>query len=158
MSGIEVIREKICILEISSFAGYSIGAEHFYGTLICGNKRIELKRMLSRKEAKYLNDKNGVYGAYKLSWRAGDMVNMFNEKESIVRVAIKEYKQHFPDAVVLLRGTPACVDPQEILDAPKFFVDAGTKLVEQAKSFGGWDNEKKMNRVCEAWERLLLKL
>lgn len=103
----------LCVLNITSWAGYSIGATHFYGkfTLVqqCtdpdyglitldnivdwrpGGEDIELKKALTIKDAKLLDEKEGGH-TWEYSVRLGRMLsNKFNSIEELTKFAIKKF-------------------------------------------------------------------
>ncbi len=74
MNKIDVKVENIVFLKIHSWRG-SVGGEHYYGKLsryqdYC-NPDIEVKRILSSKEAKKLNRKDGTEDKF-CRFRSGD--------------------------------------------------------------------------------------
>jgi hypothetical protein len=105
----------LCVLNITSWAGYSIGATHFYGKLVLvkqctdpdyglitldtiedwspSGEEIELKKVLTIKDAKLLDEKEGGHG-WEGSVRRGRMLsNKFNSIEEVIKFGIKKYKQ-----------------------------------------------------------------
>jgi len=109
---------NICHLEISTFAGMSIGATHFYGKLSDSGYRhvIRLRRKLGAKDAKEMNIKHS-WGGY----RQGSMTECFNDKESIIQMAKRTYKKHMPVCDILLLGSSGRIEPKVILDYPSGF-------------------------------------
>lgn len=105
-----------CNLEISSFAG-SVGAEHYYGKIVFYEnhefQRVELKHILTAKEARYLTKKDEAWGA---KFRKGMTTERFESKEEIVRQAKKLWKKAFPKAHVLLYGSSGVASIQPWLD------------------------------------------
>lgn len=99
---------KLFKLEISSFA-MSFDAEHYYGKLhLLGAgmlsdhdfERIELKKKLSGKEAKYLNIKDRVKIYHK-----GMDTDRFDTKEEVIKAAISWIKNNYKkEDFILING------------------------------------------------------
>jgi hypothetical protein len=85
---------KLAYLDITSWVGISIGAEHFYGNLIMGDNKIELMREITIHEAVALDKKDGGWGTRVSAWKNGDKTtNRFNNRKSIAKVAIEIGKE-----------------------------------------------------------------
>src|SRR5512136_161848 len=100
--------KRIVYLEIDSWIGTSIGATHFYGELKSNGKHIELKRCLTLHQARELQKKDWPV-------EAGDLFHGFDTKDEIISLAITTYKEHFPEADILIQGRSACAEPQMVL-------------------------------------------
>lgn len=100
---------KLVWLDITTYLG-SIGAEHWYGELLCPSVRVgpdkwnsyrkSVERVLDETEAAYLSKKDGwtIY--------AGEMTSRFNKKIDIVPVAIELFNKEFdPTTDFLCKGT-----------------------------------------------------
>ena len=77
-------------LDITSFMG-GLDAEHYYGELTFWGSdheilyQLEVKRLMTLKEAKYLDDKNTSHGRYQRAWRRGDKETVkFNSEADLV--------------------------------------------------------------------------
>lgn len=117
--------KNIVNLEISSWRGTSIGAVHYYGTLVCHHpeyREVELRRSLTAEDAKILTKlhNNGLlYGVEVYRYKKGDLVNSFDTQEEIIAMAKKVYKHLFPGKNVLLLGKSVYLDDKVIvLDEP----------------------------------------
>ena len=147
--------DKLVYLEITSWIGISIDAMHFYGSLkghINDDFRsIELLHALTIEEAKVVSKASSI------RFSPGDMYNGFLNKQDIINLALKIYKDRFPQAEVLVLGRIAIADPQEILDGPPAFKDAVNKLYNTAESIGWYDggHEDQMNDIYKAYIQLL---
>lgn len=104
--------EAEATLEITNWAGISIGATHFYAHIWIDNDKIELEAPLSAKEAKYLN-KNDKYGA---RYKVGMMSSRIGTEKAARQAGLEYFLGHKkPHHKVLLVGDYATCDAQEIL-------------------------------------------
>ncbi len=102
-------------LEITSWVGTSIGAQHYYGKLISRSngeyEHVSLKKALTTKEARDLSK------AHDWTYKKGHLSDCMETNDIVRKVAINEWRKHFPKAEVLREGNPAYVDdPHPILD------------------------------------------
>lgn len=141
---------EVVILNITSWKGTSIAAEHYYGKLYRGKKSVEITKPLSRRQAKYLSAKDGSIRTYKV----GDQTERFDSVKEVIKTAKLIWSKHFPDAIVLLRGTPASADPMEALVGPATIKNAMNKLYYRAKRIGFWDTTTKMANIAREWDSL----
>lgn len=93
-------------LDIDNWTGISIGAIHWYGKIVIdgtGNDyiSIELKRVLSMKEAQLLNktDKH-------CSYREGELTHKFDTEQEVLDFALHYFKSNYKG--VLFRGDSSC--------------------------------------------------
>ena len=120
MSEIEDIkREEIICLNITSWQGISIGAEHYYGELITLERDIEdveMKRKIEEvSEARYLSKKVGYKGAFKV----GDETSCFTTEKQLIKEVRKQYKKHFPKTRMIILGRHLEFYPQKIILGPR---------------------------------------
>lgn len=157
------VQNRCCMLDITSFVGTSIGAEHYYARLKMHGveKDVELKHTLTQKEATYLNKKDKGYGAFG-RYKTGEKVHRFDTEAEIRRVAIAEYKQHFPQAIGLMEGSFGSCQPKPILDgldsiAPR--VNQLAKDLEECYPTTGWKRDiidmPRFKAICHEWEDLM---
>lgn len=158
---------KVCYLEITSLAGMSLGATHYYGKLICGDERIELERVLTSKSAAELSIKDDPHDEYKhlFHWRAGQKTTRFDTKESIKRIAKRVMHERFPCATILLVGNSAHIEPMQVLVGPDELKSEAKRLLREYNKIG-WvqkgyffysRNEKKMDKISDEWEKLIAR-
>ena len=148
---------QIVYLEITSWYGISIGAEHYYGKLSGSDTVVELERTLTSRQAKELNKKDSMKYL-----KEGSKTGRFDTKEEIIEVALFEYKKHFPDAKILILGRSSLAEPQKILDAPKQIRDKGnllfaeTEKIEWIEKYGFYyrtkEDEKKIDALSRKWD------
>ena len=111
------------MLEITSFVGLSIGAEHYYAKLIGSEyNKHPLVRPLSLEEAQQLDIKDQSGGlhqrAHERAVRLGDTLTTerFNTKEEIYTAAIKYCDEHGID--ILIEGSFVYVQSQKVIKFP----------------------------------------
>jgi nitrous oxide reductase len=106
------------ILELSSWAGVSFGATHYYGKLIgyIGEKYTshEVKHKMSAEFAVELSKKDD-WSHYK----EGLETNRFNNPIDVRHGALTILKEIFPDCHVLLEGNFAYAIPQKCIWSEK---------------------------------------
>jgi len=155
---------RIAYLKITSFMEIgSIGASHYYGSLVGYNpdyNKIDIEKTKSKADAKKLNslDRETYH-------REGQKTSRFETKEEIINIALVEYKNHFPEACILILGNNAKAEPQKILDAPSDILSKGNKMFEESEEIGWiqkhgfWyrpkDKEERIDELCYEWYKLL---
>ncbi len=144
-----------CYLDVSSYVGISIGADHYYGHLKYNDQKIELKHRLTQKEADLLNKKDGNnYNRYK----KGALSERFDTEEQVEKIAIKTWKQHFPDANILIKGSDVYIEPQPCIDGLKVIKDKINRLYKRACKLGWFDNgnDKIVDEICDEYYHKIL--
>jgi len=149
---------NIVVLEISSWQGQCLDAEHYYGKLyfrdINGEFQVyELNRFItSEEELKYLRKKEG-FKRYPT-----EPTNKFNKPSEIIELAKQTFKNHSPDADILLEGIYAVASPQQILAGPKKIMIEGNKIFNESEEIGGFEgDEDRMEQLCDMWDKLMYK-
>jgi len=135
--------------------GASYGAEHYYGE-IKGylDDKIEsvfVEGKMTKREAAELSKKD------EWEYEKGDTKSRFKTKEEILELAPGIWKKHFPDAIILIRGHFAVVDPREILVAPDEDFKTKCNIIwKKSADIGGWDGtqEDLMREICKEWDAL----
>lgn len=149
--------EKIAILDVTTWVGTSaFGASHYYGRIRLKDKSIDVTKPIKTKK---LCDKLNKEDRYDFDlYEVGDNTNRFHDIMDLIKHAKKVYKKEFPEAIALIRGDYACVDPQEILCAPKKIEKQAKKLYEKFESYDGWncseDEEPLVQGICDKWDNL----
>lgn len=151
--------ENIVFLKVSSFAGISVGAEHFYGKLnsLETNEDVELKYPLTKEDAAYLNKKLGIKSGEStyIGYQAGEEHERFPSGDKVIEWAKKRFKKHFPKATVLVLGTRD-PNPQRVLVGPREFKSAINKLYRRHRKLD-WDYEEdreEMEEIEAEWQKL----
>lgn len=116
---------KIAYLEITSFKGCCVRAEHYYGVIKDHkHNEIRLNRVINDpEEINYLNKKDygfSIESRYGL-WKKGDETERFNSIEELRKEAEKVFKENFPDCKVLIEGSSSTIQPQLCLLGPPVF-------------------------------------
>lgn len=149
-------------LEITSWRGISLGAEHFYGKLygpFKGRNSIErfsaeITHPLSEKETRELNKKDDWD-----SYTPGDQCGRFWNERELIAQGIALFQKVAPARAVLLRGRSSVASPQRPLAGPTTLVkrlQALYLLDEAAEQRGGWErNEKDMRKIQKQWDALI---
>jgi hypothetical protein len=152
---------KTVKLEILSYRGVSIGAEHWYGYLQYYTKDGKFKRdkiryKISSRDAKELNKKDDTrFGSFR--WKKGMESSRFADRYSLIERAIEIFNEEFVPKgyTILLKGTHA--DPCEVLACTDLVLfNKLNKLNEQAEAVGRWQgDEKQMHKICREWDKLI---
>lgn len=103
---------KVVKIDMTTFRGWSIGAEHWYGKLSyrlpfkgswsstdpTNFKPIELKRQMGEEEAKMLSEKDGY------EWLAGEETTRFDTPEQLDAAGLLVFNELFdPNEDILIR-------------------------------------------------------
>ena len=119
----EIKPKEIICLNITSWSGVSIGAEHYYGKMkpyFYDDEReeIELERKITEiSEARYLSKKLGYKGILKV----GSKTNCFATETHLIQECRKQYKKYFPGTKVIVLGDRGICAPQCIILGPRTF-------------------------------------
>jgi len=150
--------KKVIHLEITTWAGMSIGAIHYYGKLVGEDeqgeyKKVEVEKGMTAREARAMNKLDGTRGLYK----AGSTTSRFDRREQVIERALEIWKDHFPEGEILLIGSSSTVDPQEVLVGPeelKTVVNAWVKQYED--EYEGYPDEiyQRWRKLMRPWMRL----
>jgi hypothetical protein len=136
----KITKPVFCWLEITSF-GAALGAEHFYGKLRMEDLRYqEIRYKLSAKQAKALNRKDDWSG-----YRAGQMSDRYWSKIELIADALKQWRDAFPEAEVLIRGSCGTASIQQWLAVRpglEKMMDAVNALFVRYEKVGGYDGDE----------------
>ena len=153
--------DEIAFLEITSWQGVSIGAEHYYGKIITHNpySHVELKRKLTAKQAAKLSKKD------KWDYRPGAETDRFDTKEQIIKIAVAQYKSIMPSARMLVLGSSSSVEPKQVLDANKSIMEKCNKIYAEFEKIpwinrgGFWyrnlGDEEKIEELTTKWKKII---
>lgn len=149
--------KNIAHLNISSWVGISIGANHCYGKLNYQDEdRIEIKRILTQADVDKLNeyDRNDVFGKYKV----GDECERFDTEQEIIDLAIKIIENDYPQVDLLLARDGASVSVNEAYwGKDQKVVDRINELYKEAdelKYYSGIDDDR-MEELDDEFEKLV---
>lgn len=115
--------KKIALLEISCWAGYSIGATHYYGKIFIHDKdghleTFEVKTKLSPSMCASLNKKEREYAeGYRYTHRVGDENGRYDTREQVIEAAITVFLENGLDKTYryLVVGRYASVESRTIV-------------------------------------------
>lgn len=147
------ISRYIACLRLSMYRG--IGNNHVYAQLEAAEQeRTTLLKVLSDSDARNLNR----YDRF-CTYEEGVKSNRFNDREEAERLAIKVWKEHYPDAVVLVRGSSAVVDPRYVLDGPPSITRKLNAIYCKCKELGWWDggHYSEVDGLMGEWYDILSK-
>lgn len=154
-------RDVVVTLEIKTWNGISLGATHYYGTLlgyVNGEyKRVDVEKVMTATDARKLNKKDDWDG-----YRAGRKTQRFDTREDVIKAARDEWRTYFPKAKMLTMGQFAAGGPKEIIGCDnEEIAAAGMKLYALAEKIGWWDkraNYAVMDCISDAWDVLIATL
>ena len=144
---------NIPVVEISSWAGISIGAEHCYATLYHPTEELSKERLtrgISREEAAYLNKKDTWSG-----WEEGDVTERFNTEEEIRDAIIELNKKHgYP---LIVEGSYSVAEPQRIIYCTNEEFKTAMNVIHEEFSRHEWDegHDEMKDRLCDQWYELV---
>lgn len=134
--------ERVVYLTLTTWTESSCvaWAEHWYGRL---HQRLpkqcdstcDVTHKLTRKEARHLNEGDPTAPPYK----TGDESGRFFDRQSVIDAALAQWKEHWPDADILILGEQSCLDPQEVLAGPEPLKSDINAIVEWCHSTGYYD-------------------
>ena len=148
--------KEIIYLEITSWAGISLGAIHYYGKLKQSHnlclKSIEIQKKVTQKEADYINKKDRF-----ANYKAGYLTDRMDSKQEVIDLAIKLCKKQYPQFKVIVIGKSYIVQPQKVIFGPINFKTKTNYLYKELRKC--YDEEgpdirgnKRVKEICEIWE------
>lgn len=143
--------------EVSTWQGISIGAVHYYVTLKCGDKEVELECVLTERHAARLNKEARQMG-YAMKYAPGGKYRGFLEREEAIAAAVAEWRGCFPWGRCLLLGRRVFIRPFRVLEADvePGVVEALNAVVEVYGAVIDAVSSKQVEDVFIAeWEKLL---
>lgn len=142
-------------LEVSSYCGISVGATHVYGHLVTfdPHEKIELTRKLTAQDAEKLNKgEDDHFGAYK----EGDDTQRFDTLRELRELAIKTFREKYPDAIFLFEDKGCSSDPCKVLIGPESIIEECNEIHAEAERIGFWGyDEDKMEKLADRWDELM---
>ena len=162
------LETQIVVLEISSFVGISFGAQHVYGKLygfVDGKfESADVERPYRESDIDKVDP--GLADDYREreQWlirryiAAGMSTGGFDTREELCLRAIEVYRQHFPDAKMLLvcPYTYGTVAPQIPLDGPADFAKASTDALKMHNALSKMGRSKDAFDLYRVWEKTLI--
>ena len=138
---------KVAYLNISTWEGISVGACHFYGSLSCGKKTIDIERVLTKSTASRLNQKRAKD---LLPYEKGSETALFLSSASVRRRAIATFREHFPKANILVEGRRSVVEPQPVLVGPESLKEQVNAWCKRKHDLDCSEDE--WDEICDVWE------
>jgi hypothetical protein len=160
------LRDRTITLNISSWAGVSMGAQHYYGELKFYDEDgemqcVKLERRLTKMTAEILNEQRnrGRSKDCQFQYEPGEKTECFNDEKHVRRFALSKWKQFCPHGLILLEGSFACGDPQRCLSAFDPDIKKGLNmLVKKAEDIGWYEGDyDAMCKVSSIHEEFLNK-
>lgn len=146
---------KMVYLRLESWEGISPGATHYYATLCGVDKSVKLAKEFTAETAKARNIKDRV----KLLYRAGQLTSRFDSKTEAVEFARQKWREHFPEAVLLVLGSPSVLEPQFVLEGPPLLKKQINALYRKAVAIDFREqDEEKMEVIWNKWHPLVKNL
>ena len=102
--------DKSVYLVLSNYAKWTYISKHWYGLLIFGDSRVELRRVLTARQAKRIDRDDGLTGKDgDEAWgtEAGSQTQRFYSRRAVIAAAKQQWRSLFPEADKLLLGHPA---------------------------------------------------
>ena len=152
---------NIVTLEIRSWAGISIGAQHSYGSLSFDDKndelqKVRLTRKLNKQTAKILNDQRNEH---EYGFRSGETTECFNDDNHVRKTAKRIWKKICPDGDLLIEGSYAVGDPQRCLDGDPEVVETINDMWKRSEECGGYEgDEETMDSIFREYQAYLKTL
>lgn len=140
-------------LDITTWVGLSPGAEHYYGTLKGPDgENHDVWDSLTAEAARQRNRLENV-----THYEAGDETRRFATKTALREAAVAQFKEKYPNKVILVEGSRSTLMPQLVLVGPRPYKHAVNKLYRRIeilyrKTKGDW--HPKMDQLCAEWKRL----
>lgn len=146
------MNEKVVYLETKTFFGQ--GGGHYYCNLI-GEKdgdreEIGLRFKMTLAQAKRFNtEERRDYGSkHAYTYREGMSTGRFFGLDDAIEKAKEVWKEHFPDAEILVRGRHYNAEPQPVLIGPKDWRAKISTWLAHGKRIG-WHDSKDWGAICD---------
>lgn len=153
-------RSKFVYLDITSWAGLSLGAQHYYAELQSGGDEpsVKLTRILTPHQAAKANRYRSSDGFLRV--RAGDESDGFDEKDEIYKLALKVWQKCFPQGEILLEGRSSVGDPLKVLACPSHpeTINIANGIWDEFEAIEGWQYKKnwsKAKAISDRWNTLI---
>ncbi|MCK5291274.1 MAG: hypothetical protein KAR39_04570 [Thermoplasmata archaeon] len=152
---------KIAYLKVSTWVGSAcVWAEHYYGVIKIEDQRYDVTALLSKAEAERLNRGEDYKDPdIRSQYKAGEESGRFTDKAELFKAGIELFNKYHRDYTILLGGSDAILDPQEMLVGPPDIIGEANVLWKQFEEYNGWGchrgEEKKVQSICDAWELII---
>lgn len=106
---------------------------------------------MSRKDAEKFNR----YDRWP-TYEVGMVTTRLASEDEVIEIAVSTWKERFPEALVLVRGSPSYSEPQFALAGPQTLINKLNVLYNEAKKVGWWDkDEDTMWKIHDEWYALI---
>lgn len=112
---------KILHLKITTWAGISIGATHYYGDILFPYEEHKdshrLRFILAKRDVILLNKKERMYAStFRTTYVVGEESERFDTKEEIEKTGIKYYEENLKKKyAILVLGDTGVIEPKKII-------------------------------------------
>ncbi len=153
---------KTAYLKISTWVGNSIVwyAEHYYGVIKFGDKRVDVTAPLTKAEVARLN-KGEEYKDPELrsEYKVGEESGRFTDKKKLTERAIELFEENSYGYDVLLEGSDAVCDPQEMIAGPDEEMARANYFWRAFEDYNGWGADEKdwpaLEKISKDWEAVV---
>lgn len=148
---------KAHYLQVDSWVGLLSYAEHHYGRVTQGGKKLfDVSYSLSRADAARINkEAQRLEGASAFRYSPGETSIRFPSEERLIARAIEMCEQ-YPEVKVLVKGCSGVLDPMPVLVGPDSLKQGAESIVARAEANDWWEgDEEVMEGLYEEWCELL---
>ena len=153
---------KTAYLVISTWVGSSVVwyAEHYYARIMFGDKRVDVTKKLTKREAAFLN-RGEKYKDPTLQseYKEGEDSGRFVDKDKLAKAAVALFKENSYGYDALLEGEIAVCDPMRMLVGPKDILRHANVLWRKFEGLRGWgcskEEEPAVQKICDQWEEMV---
>ena len=151
-------RNDYVVLEITSWAGMSLGAEHYYGALVGYINNEYIKKDIEKPMSKEETEKLRIKDDWKY-YKEGSLTTRFDTKEEIRKIALTKWKTIFPNAKALLEGRFSYAEPMKVLwvKNPEYIDELNNIWEKNEKVLHVPMNDKKIDVLINKFDTLLKK-
>lgn len=134
-------------VEISCWAGF--GGQHFMANMIGPDRRFELTKKLTQRDALRLNKADGH-----TCYRKDSTSERFETREEVLKVAETWFRENVgEDKGMLFAGLSASGDPQLCLVGPEIMKKRANEFFAEGEKIGGYEiDEKGMENLYQRWK------
>jgi len=153
---------KTAYLEVTTYVGTSMVwyAEHYYGRIMFGKKKVEVTAPLTKTDAARLN-KGERYKdpVLQSEYKAGEESGRFYNKNKLIKAAITLFNEDSHGYEALLLGESPVCDPMLMLIGPIKAMEKANRLHKEFEEYDGWNADRNhwpvLEAISEKWESLV---
>lgn len=141
---------RVVYLHMRSFPTWISRVQHVYANLDCNGESVILEKTLTSVEAQTRKRSEPDF-----AWEEGDTTSRLASCDEATRIALKEWRGHFPEATVLITGRSGiAAGPQAIVAglSPEQRVELNLIFLD-CENLGWWDsgNEEEVQALSDKW-------